>query len=172
MLFNSKEDFYDYNEYLKTLPISEDSVFKIRNFLKFSPNKFARKIGINEEEFQKEFNQLKKPLHLKLLYYKKIISLKDYRPELGIFEKFINLGSGKESYWVKVELRKSMCICIESFKRHGDPTFYETIYYSYCLYDNRYFLFDSNDRSIELNSNEFNHYFIDYRDWAIGKILS
>ena len=172
MLFNSKEDFYDYNEYLKALPISEDSVFKIRNFLKFSPNKFARKIGINEKEFQKEFNQLKKPLHLKLLYYKKIISLKDYRPELGIFQKFINLGSGKESYWVKVELRKSMCICIESFKRHGDPTFYETIYYSYCLYDDRYFLFDSSDSSIELNSDEFNHYFIDYRDWAIGKILS
>jgi len=65
-----------------------------------------------------------------------------------------------------------MCICIESFKRHSDPTFYETIYYSYCLYDDRYFLFDSNDRSIELSSDEFNHYFIDYRDWAIGKILS
>jgi len=173
MLFNNEYEFFKHVEYLKTLAISEDSVFKIKNFLKFSPNKFARKHGINEEEFQKKFNQIKKPLHLKLLYFKKIISLKDYRPELGIFEKFINLGNKWDSNWTKVRLRKSMCVCKESFKRHGDPTFYETIYYSYCQYeDRRWFLFDSNDRSIELSSDEFNHYFIDYRDWVIGKILS
>jgi hypothetical protein len=172
MLFNNEDEFFKHVEYLKTLTISEDSIFKIKNFLKFSPNKFARKIGIDEEEFQKEFNQIKKPLHLKLLYYKKVISLRDYRPELGIFEKFINLGRKWDSDWVKVQLRKSMCVCIKSFKRHGDPTFYETIYYSYCQYEYEYILFDSNDKSIELNSDEFNHYFIDYRDWAIGKILS
>ncbi len=172
MLFNNEDEFFKHVEYLKTLTISEDSIFKIKNFLKFSPNKFARKIGIDEEEFQRKFNQIKKPLHLKLLYYKKVISLRDYRPELGIFEKFINLGKKWDSDWIKVEIRKSMCVCIKSFKRHGDPTFYETIYYSYCLYDDRYFLFDSNDRSIELNSDEFNQHFIDYRDWAIDKILS
>lgn len=172
MFFNSKEDFYDYNEYLKALPINEDSVFKIRNFLRFSPNKFARKIGINEEEFQKEFNQLKKLLHSKLFLYKKIISLRDYRPDLGIFEKFINLGTRGESNWTKVKIRKSMCICLKTFKRHSNPAFYETIYYSYCFYDDRYFIFDSRDRSIELNSDEFNQYFTDYRDWVIDKILS
>jgi hypothetical protein len=172
MLFNNEDEFFKHVEYLKTLTISEYSIFKIKNFLKFSPNKFARKIGIDEEEFQRKFNQIKKPLHLKLLYYKKVISLRDYRPELGIFEKFINLGKKWDSDWIKVEIRKSMCVCIKSFKRHGDPTFYETIYYSYCLYDDRYFLFDSNDRSIELNSDEFNQHFIDYRDWAIDKILS
>lgn len=59
MLFNSKEEFYNYIEYLKALPINEASIFKIRNFLKFSPNKFARKIEINEEDFQREFNQIK-----------------------------------------------------------------------------------------------------------------
>lgn len=172
MLFNTEEEFYDYIEYLKTLPINEDSVFKIRNFLKFSPNKFAKKIEINEQDFQRKFNQIKKPLHLKLLHYKKILSLKDWRPELGTFEKFINLGLGKDSNWIKMDLRRTMCICLETFKKHSEPTFYETIYYSYSQYNSRYFLFDTNDRVVELSHDEFNKHFQDYRDLMIERILS
>lgn len=173
MSFDSEDEFYKYIEYLKELPMSQDSVLEINNFLRFSPNKFARKININEEDFQRKFNQLKKPLHLKSLYYKRIIKLRDYRPELGVFEKFMNLGRRKwDPDWVKFELRKSMCVCIKSFKRHGYPTFYETIYYSYCQYEYEYILFDTDGSNIELLSDDFDQHFIDYRDWTIGKILS
>lgn len=65
-----------------------------------------------------------------------------------------------------------MCICLEAFKKHSEPTFYETIYYSYSQYDSRYFLFDTNDRVVELSDDEFNRHFQDYRDWVIGRILS
>lgn len=172
MLFNSKEEFYQYVDYLNSLPVDEDSVFKIRNFLKFSPNKFARKIGINEEEFQREFNQLKKPIHLKSLLYKKILSLRDWRPKLGTFKTFIDLGKDKISDWTNVEIVKSMCVCLQTFKKHGEPTFYETIYYSYSQYNDNFFIFDTNDRVLELSIDEFNKYFQDYRDWVLGRILS
>jgi hypothetical protein len=170
--FNSKEDFYKYVEYLENLPMEEDSISEIKKFLKFSPNKFARKMEIDETEFQKKFNQIKKPLHLKVLFYKRIISLKSYRPELNYFEKYINMNNWKSGNWSILKLKKKMCICIKSFKKHGEPTFYETIYYSYCEHDNEYFIFDNNDKSTQLFNDEFNNHFIDYRDWFLNKILS
>lgn len=100
--------------YLKELPITDDSILKIRNFLRFSPNKFARKLGINEEDFQRKFNQIKKPLHLKSLYFNRILTLRDYRPELDSFYKYFNLG-GKIDKWKEIELKRNMCICTCSF---------------------------------------------------------
>jgi hypothetical protein len=169
MLFNSKEEFYQYVDYLNNLNISQESIFKIHNFLKFSPNKFARKIEINEEDFQKEFNQIKKPLHLKCLTFKKITKLKDYRPELGIYSKFLKPTTWDIQKWEKIDLVKSMCICKKNLK--DNLCFYETIYYSYCVNDNIFYVFSENNSILEMDINIFNQHFIDYREWVIDSIV-
>lgn len=170
MSFNSEEELYDYIQHLETLPINQESVFEIQNFLKFSPNKFARKLKIDEEEFQKKFNQLKKPLHLKSLTYKKILKLKDYRPELGIYDKLLNVTSWDLKNWEKIQLKKNMCICKKNLK--DDLCFYESIFYSYCEFGYIIMVFNENNTILEISPKKFNEYFIDYREWVINNILS
>lgn len=170
MSFNSEKELYDYIQHLETLPINQESVFEIHNFLKFSPNKFARKLKIDEEQFQKKFNQLKKPLHLKCLTYKKILKLKDYRPELGIYDKFLRATSWDLKNWEKIQLKKNMCICKKNLK--DDLCFYESIFYSYCEFGHIIMVFNENNTILEISPKKFNEYFIDYREWIINNILS
>ena len=76
-----------YEKLLKT-KITETNLVEFHKFTRFSPEKFSKKLGIDELEFIKKCNSDKKEIHNKILGWKRIKNLKGYNPKSTLITNF------------------------------------------------------------------------------------
>jgi hypothetical protein len=84
----------------------------MKKFLAFSPHKFARRNGIDEWQFQKEFNSIKIPVSNAYKRGKKILQIKDSYKSLSSQIKWFN-GSNI------VDVRRIKSVCIKDLNQHS-----------------------------------------------------
>ena len=59
-MFNTLDEVNDYYEYLKNIETTEDNIIVLMNFLRYSPERIAKKLNIDILEFVKKFNKYKR----------------------------------------------------------------------------------------------------------------
>jgi hypothetical protein len=171
MLFKDLEEFYKKVEEVSKFEPTKENVDYLKNFLRFSPNRFARKLGIDEIEFQKKFNSLKPKLGKKLTYMRNVLKLSKYSPTPKILEAYIY-----ENDILNIkEVSTTVCICKKDFRIDKRIHFYKGINYLYAKTFKdikEYMVFDEDERiNIELNKKTFLEHFVDAREFKINQIL-
>jgi len=174
MSFKTLEEFYKFIKYLEELDCSKENLFKLKNFLKFSPNKFARKLGIDEIMFQKEFNQIKKRIHRKYLYDKEVYNLSKLNPNK---KTITHMGTFGDDF-ASIRLEAMPCICIKDLMKKGEAKFYKTIKYLYYLLSKDGYIISKNhivlsehEHKIYLTEKEFEEHFLDLREYKLKQLL-
>lgn len=166
--FKSIEEVLQYVNYLIKIDnndISIENIEQFNKFLKFSPEKMARRFELDELDVVKEFNQYKKEINKKLIIYKKVKELKN--------KKIIPFGFNysKQIYDTKV----SFCEKFFEIKyEHKTTRFYPTIKYLYVKLDDNVVLFPNNNyqsTKLYMTYKEFDEHFIDMREYKINQIL-
>lgn len=169
MLFNNLDEFYKKLEEVSKFEPTKENVDYLKNFLRFSPNRFARKLGIDEIEFQKKFNSLKPKLVRKLTYMRNVLKLSKYNPTPKMADIYLHEDG-------ILNFKKSnviVCICKKDFRSNKGLYFYKTIKYLYTIKQNNiYIVIFENERSfVQLNKKTFLEHFVDMREFKINQIL-
>ncbi len=152
------------------------------NFMKSSPEKISKKIGINQIKVSKKIKEAKREVHSKL----RQIDIKDK----------LNLNIPKNTtikYWLRltsamrqgesVSINLTNCICLDKFKLEESSgrksslfTFFKGAIYSYGILDSGDYILvhrhynGIGDSKIEISSNDFHIHFMDLREWKINSI--
>jgi|LauGreDrversion4_2_1035121.scaffolds.fasta_scaffold15748_3 hypothetical protein len=166
-----------YDSLIKT-KITESNLLEFHNFTRFSPEKFARKLGIDELEFTKKCNDNKKEIHNKILGWKRIKKLKGYKPIAK--QEIRQRWDRKSGENTKVTYNFLVCICKKYCKldyTYGSRKyrFYEDIKYLYCwdpIYYGMIMVLNDKNEEFRIGVDEFNKHFDDYRDKIINDLLS
>lgn len=166
-----------YNSLINT-KITDSNLLEFHNFTRFSPEKFSRKLGIDELEFTKKCNNNKKEIHNKILGWKRLKKLKGYKPKpkQEIRHSWDRLGKKN----IEVTYNFLVCICKKYCKldyTYSDRKyrFYEDIKYLYCwdpIYYGMITVLNDKGEEFRIGVDEFNRNFDDYRDHIISNILN
>jgi hypothetical protein len=166
-----------YERLIKT-KLEESNLEEFNKFMRFSPEKFSKKIGIEELEFVKKCNADKKEIHNKILGWKRIKKLKGYKPVAK--QEIRRLWDRKVGENIKVTYNFLVCICTKYCKLDYNwgsrkYRFYEDIKYLYCwdpIYHEMIIVLNDKNEEFRIGVDEFNKYFNDYRDQIISDILN
>jgi hypothetical protein len=163
--FNSLDDLFDYVDYVRNMTTDESSMIEIKSFAKLSAERIARQFYLNEKEFVKRFNKIKKEINFKLLMYNNIKNLR----KRSIEKVYMNLNN-------KVLVSNS-CICTKFFEvrfMSKNIRFYPSIEYQYINGDGL-IIYTCNEskhlNKLYLTNDEFNQHFLDIREFKINQIL-
>lgn len=143
---------------IKSLEITEDNIHIFKNFMKFSPEKFADKLEMDRNMLVKEFDRHKKEIHNKVILFKKVKELSKRKIETSSF------------FYQGKSVKSKICICINFFKIKSIK-FYPNVKYLYFYSDNELILLPDDNKKVIITENEFNNFFIDNREQIINKIL-
>lgn len=161
---NSLQELNQWVEKIKNLNVDDDNIDLLNNFIRFSPEKFADKLGLERGPIVKEFDKHKKEIHNKVIIYNRVKVLKKRK-----LEKFIFKYNGK-SYPTK------FCVCAKFLQVKSNAKFYPTITYLYCelegLFSNENLVVFAENQKVYITEGEFNEYFIDMREYKINSIIS
>mgnify|MGYP000878440967 FL=1 len=69
-MMNSLQELNQWVEKIKNLNVDDDNIDLLNNFIRFSPEKFADKLGLERGPIVKEFDKHKKEIHNKVIIYK------------------------------------------------------------------------------------------------------
>lgn len=143
---------------------SIDNIEELRSFIRFSPEKFADKIGQDRTSLVKEFDIHKKIVHNKILIFDKSNLLKGNNPDSFGF------------YFDNVYVKSIKCICIKYFSikyKGSNYKFYPFVKYLYYFTDEENIIFPYEDtiRKIYISKQEFYEHFQNLRDYKIQKIV-
>lgn len=144
---------------VKSLVITDDNLDIFNKFMRFSPEKFADKMGMDRGTIVKEFDKHKKEIHNKVILFKKIKELKKRKVESSSF------------YYQGKQITSKVCYCTKFFKVKS-VKFYPTIKYLYFYSDNEMIILPDEHRTVIISELEFNQYFIDKREETINKLLT
>jgi hypothetical protein len=166
-----------YDSLIKT-KITEDNLVDFHKFTRFSPEKFAKRLGIDELEFIKKCNNDKKEIHNKILGWKRVKKLKGYNPKSK--QEIKRHWDRKSGENIKVTYNFLVCICTKYCKldyNYGSRKyrFYEDIKYLYCwdpIYHGMIIILNDRNEEFRVGVEEFNKYFNDYRDHIINDLLN
>lgn len=163
--FNSLDDLFDYVDYVRNITTDESSMTEIKNFSKISAEKIARQFDLDEKDFVKRFNKVKKEINFKLLMYNNIKNLRKRKVE----KVYMNLNNRV--------LVSSSCVCTRFFEvrfMSKNIRFYPSIEYQYINGDGL-IIYTCNEskhlNKLYLTSDEFNQHFLDIREYKINQIL-
>ena len=181
MSFETLEQFYEYVRYLEQIEPTEENILKLRNFMKLSPNKFARKLRIDDMSFQKEYNEIKGKIHRKYIYDKEYVKLVSHNPKSGYTTHWAHSGVGRShhgSYYNNLQPKTVVtipCICIKDYMKMGEPKFYKNIKYLYYHFDDfgikNHFVLTSKDIKKDFTKQEFDEHFLDLREYKLKQLL-
>ena len=163
---NSLEELNKWVNEVKNLEVNDENFDILNNFIRFSPEKIANKLGIEREFLVKEFQRHKKEIHNKIIIFNRVNKLK--KRKLELFEFRYN---GK-SYPTK------FCVCIKYFKLKSNVKFYPSINYLYCELQqsinstNECLIVFMGNQNVYITENEFNENFIDLREYKINSIIN
>jgi hypothetical protein len=161
---NSLQELNQWVEKIKNLDVDDNNIDLLNNFIKFSPEKFADKIGLERESIVKEFDKHKKEIHNKVIVYNRVKVLKKRKLETFIFKY-----NGKP-YPTK------FCVCKNFFQIKSNAKFYPSITYLYCelegFFPNENLVVFAENQKIYITENEFNENFIDLREYKINSIIN
>lgn len=163
--FKNIEEVLEYIGYLNNLSITKGNLVSFKNFLKFSPEKLAKKFELDKLSLVKDFNQYKKEIHKRVIIYEKVKSLKKNNPEPFKFH------FGGDIYMTKVSVCENY---FETKYKSRTIKFYPGVKYLYVMLKTEFILFpNENDtrKKLFLTENEFNNYFLDMREFKINQIL-
>lgn len=144
---------------VKSLVITDDNLDIFDKFMRFSPEKFADKMGMERGPIVKEFDKHKKEIHNKVILFKKIKELKKRKVESSSF------------FYQGKQITSKICYCTKFFKIKS-VKFYPTIKYLYFYSDNEMIILPDEHRTVIISELEFNQYFIDKREETINKLLT
>jgi hypothetical protein len=160
---NSLQELNQWVEKIKNLNVDDNNIELLNNFIKFSPEKFADRLGLQRESIVKEFDKHKKEIHNKVIVYNRVKVLK--KRKLEVFEFKYN---GK-SYPTK------FCVCTKFFQVKSNAKFYPSITYLYCelegFFPNENLVVFADNQKIYITEGEFNEYFIDMREYKINSVI-
>lgn len=163
--FNSLDDLFDYVDYVRNITTDESSMTEIKNFSKISAERIARQFDLDEKDFVKRFNKVKKEINFKLLMYNNIKNLRKRKVE----KVYMNLNNRV--------LVSSSCICTRFFEvrfMSKNIRFYPSIEYQYINGDGL-IIYTCNEskhlNKLYLTNDEFNQHFLDIREYKINQIL-
>lgn len=161
--FKSIEEFNDYVKYLIELD-TDNNVDELKQFLRISPERIARKFNLDIITLVKKTNISKKKIHKKLIIKERIEVLSKIIPETFNFN------------YSGVIHKSRICVCVDFFEfkyKSKIIRFYPTIKYIYLYIKDQIVLLPTNSITIKvhLTNNEFNTYFIDSREDIINQIL-
>jgi hypothetical protein len=163
--FNSLDDLFDYVDYVRNITTDESSMTEIKNFSKISAERIARQFDLDEKDFVKRFNKVKKEINFKLLMYNNIKNLRKRKVE----KVYMNLNNRV--------LISSSCICTRFFEvrfMSKNIRFYPSIEYQYINGDGL-IIYTCNEskhlNKLYLTNDEFNQHFLDIREFKINQIL-
>ena len=161
---NSLQELDQWVEKIKNLNVDDNNIDLLNNFIKFSPEKFADKLGLERPPIVKEFDKHKKEIHNKVIVYNRVKVLK--KRKLEAFEFRYN---GKP-YPTK------FCVCTKFFQVKSNAKFYPSITYLYCelegFFPNENLVVFAENQKIYITEGEFNEYFIDMREYKINSVIS
>jgi len=162
--FKNIEEVLEYIVYLNNLSITKSNLVPFKKFLKFSPEKLAKKFDLDELSLVKDFNQYKKGIHKKVIIYEKIKLLKKINPESFKFHFSGDIHIAKVS------------VCENFFEtKYKSKTikFYPGVKYLYVMMTSEIILFPNGQagKRLFLTEDEFNNYFLDMREFKINQIL-
>jgi hypothetical protein len=162
--FKSIEEFNNYTKYLIELN-TDDNVDELRQYLRISPERIAKKFDLDILTLVKKTNVNKKKIHKKLIIRERIKLLSKIIPETFNFN------------YSGVTYKSRMCVCVNFFEfkyKSKIIRFYPTIKYIYMYIKDQIVLLPTNSITIKIHitNREFNNYFIDSREDIINKILS
>ena len=167
-----------YEKLLKT-KITETNLLEFHKFTRFSPERFSKRLGIDELEFIKKCNSDKKEIHNKILGWKRIKKLKGYNPKPKQFNRQVWDRSKKEN--VSLNYNYRLCICVKycrinySWRTNRKYRFYEDMKYLYCqdpTNSNNIIIVNDRDEEFTIRLEEFNNSFNDYRDQILNDLLN
>ena len=174
-------DLQRYVDYLRTLnPERSDSAeyLLLKEFMRFSPEKFAREIGKNEVQFSKTVNNIKGELNKKIKHVVRIEKMNSILPSVGDH----NFTYGRNLGAKPVKVQKTHCICIKdtifgSFYHRAK--FFRGVIYSYFIHGDKYYVINRDkpgDMKYGISESEyeeghFKNHFTNLRDWRINQII-
>lgn len=163
--FNSLDDLFDYVDYVRNITTDESSMTEIKNFSKISAERIARQFDLDEKDFVKRFNKVKKEINFKLLMYNNIKNLRKRKVE----KVYMNLNNRV--------LVSNSCVCTRFFEvrfMSKNIRFYPSIEYQYINGDGL-IIYTCNEskhlNKLYLTNDEFNQHFLDIREYKINQIL-
>ena len=161
---NSLQELNEWIEKIKNLNVDDDNIDLLNNFIRFSPEKFADKLGLERGLLVKEFDKHKKEVHNKVIIYNRVKVLKKRK-----LESFTFKYNGKP-YPTK------FCVCTKFLQVKSNAKFYPTITYLYCELDgffpNENLVVFAENQKVYITENEFNENFIDLREYKINSIIN
>ena len=161
--FKNIEEVLEYIVYLNNLSITKGNLVPFKKFLKFSPEKLAKKFDLDELSLVKDFNQYKKKIHKRIIIYEKVKYLKKINPEPF---KFLYAG---DTHITKVSVCENF---FETKYKSKTIKFYPGVKYLYVM-SSEIILFPNGQagKRLFLTEDEFNNYFLDMREFKINQIL-
>ncbi len=161
--FEKLEDLYDYVSYIKDIQVTDATIKEIASFSRISPERLARKFDLNEKDFVKKFNKIKKEINFKLLIHNNIKNLRKRK-----IEKVYLTTNNKV-------LSSKSCVCTRFFEvkfQSKNIRFYPSIEYQYINGDGLLIYTESKHlNKLYLTTDEFNQHFLDIREYKINQIL-
>jgi hypothetical protein len=161
---NSLQELNEWIEKIKNLNVDDDNIDLLNNFIRFSPEKFSDKLGLEREPLVKEFDKHKKEVHNKVIIYNRVKVLKKRKLETFTFKY-----NGKP-YPTK------FCVCTKFLQVKSNAKFYPTITYLYCelegFFANENLVVFAENQKVYITENEFNENFIDLREYKINSIIN
>lgn len=161
---NSLQELNEWVEKIKNLEVNDDNIELLNQFIRFSPEKFADKIGIERASLVREFDIHKKEIHNKVIIHNRIKQLK--KRKLDPFTFYYN---GKP-YPTK------FCICTNFLEVKSNAKFYPSIKYLYCELEgflpNENLVVFAENQKVYITEEEFNENFIDLREYNINLIIN
>jgi hypothetical protein len=150
----------------------------LKEFMRFSPEKFAREVDKNEIQFSKEINNIKGELNKKLKHVIRIKKMNSILPEVGLYEFSPRYGLPPGTI-TRLKVVKLHCIAIQDsvVNLYRPLKFFRGVIYSYFTFENRYYLFHRDKPggfTVELESQNgefFKKNFVDMREWKIDQIM-
>ncbi len=163
--FNSLDDLFDYVDYIRNMTTNDSSIEEIKNFKRISAERISRKFDLNEKDFVKKFNKIKKEVNFKLLMYNNIKKLRRRKIE----RVYITINNAV--------LSSKSCICTKFFDINltsKNIRFYPSIEYQYINADGL-LIYTCNEskhlNKLYLTKDEFNDHFLDIREYKINQVL-
>lgn len=170
-------DLERYIDHLRTLnpDCSDQKEFlMLKDFMKFSPERFAREIGKNEIQFSKTINNIKGELNKKIRHVIRIEKMNSVLPDIGeVIYNDRNKGF--------IKSQRTYCVCIKDtvFNSVYPKKFFRGVVYSYFVYNGKYHVFHRDKpgnirygtSQWECDENHFVHHFENFREWKINQIM-
>lgn len=161
---SSLQELNEWVEKIKNLEVNDNTIELLNQFIRFSPEKFADKIGIERSLFVKEFDKHKKEIHNKVIIFNRVKQLK--KRKLDPFTFYYN---GKP-YPTK------FCICTNFLEVKSNAKFYPSITYLYCelngFFENENIVAFTENHKVYMTEEDFNLNFIDMREYKINSIIN